>query len=299
MDDASYQEKLAGEAALWGRVAEEQAERVPPDWRYHRDLRHNAVVHARDIDALLARIIPGMKALELGCASGWLTLAMAQRGAAAHGMDISEGAIAVARAYYESIKDTVPGTATYALTDLNALDLPPATYDVIAAKGVLHHLVRLEHVIDQVHAALKPGGLLWVSDTHGDESLPVTLLAGALTLALPTQVSYREKVRGLLRFGLRAPQRVKASIQADGLSPFEGAGRDQDWVALVRQRFAIERTARKPAVTGYVTAQFALPDRVAVPLLRALAIPDRWAVRLGLLRSTGVVLFARKEEEAR
>jgi len=49
-------------------------------------------------------------------------------------------------------------------------------------------------------------------------------------------------------------------------------------------------------VTGYVTAQLALPDRVAVPLLRALAVPDRWAVRLGLLRSTGVVLFARKDE---
>ncbi len=296
MDDANYQEKLAGEAALWGRVAEEQAERLPPDWRYHRNLRHNAVVHARDIDALLARITPGMKALELGCASGWLTLAMAQRGAVAHGIDISDGAIAVARAYYESIKDTVPGAVTYAVADLNALDLPPATYDVIAAKGVLHHLVRLEHVIDQVYVALKPGGLFWVSDTHGDESLPATLLAGALTLVLPTQVSYREKVRGLLRFGLRAPERVKASIQADGLSPFEGAGRDQDWVALIRQRFAIERTARKPAVTGYVTAQLALPDRVAVPLLRALAIPDRWLVRLGLLRSTGVVLFARKDE---
>jgi len=299
MDDASYQEKLADEAALWGRVAEEQAERLPPDWHYHRHLRHNAVVHARDIDVLLARIIPGMKALELGCASGWLTLAMAQRGAAAHGIDISAGAIDVARAYYETIKDTVPGAVTYAVTDLNALDLPPATYDVIAAKGVLHHLVRLEHVMDQVHAALKPGGLFWVSDTHGDESLPVTLLAGALTLALPTQVSYREKVRGLLRFGLRAPQRVRASIQADGLSPFEGAGRDQDWVALVWQRFTIERMARKPAVTGYVTAQLALPDRVAVPLLRALAVPDRWAVRLGLLRSTGVVLFARKDEGTR
>lgn len=299
MDDASYQQKLADEAALWGRVAEEQAERLPPDWRYHRHLRHNAVVHARDIDALLSRIAPGMAALELGCASGWLTLAMAQRGAIAHGIDISDRAIAVARDYYETIKDTVPGAVTYAVTDLNALDLPPATYDVIAAKGVLHHLVRLEHVIDQVYAALKPGGLFWVSDTHGDESLPVTLLAGALTLALPTQVSYREKGRGLLRFGLRAPQRVRASIQADGLSPFEGAGRDQDWVALVRQRFTVERMARKPAVTGYIAAQLALPDRVAIPLLRALAVPDRWAVRLGLLRSTGVVLFARKDEGTR
>lgn len=299
MDDANYQEKLASEAALWGRVAEEQAERLPPDWRYHRALRHNAVVHARDIDALLAHITPGMKALELGCASGWLTLAMAQRGAAAHGIDISDGAIAVARAYYESIKDTVPGAVTYAVADLNALDLPPVAYDVIAAKGVLHHLVRLEHVIEQVYVALKPGGLFWVSDTYGDESLPATLLAGVLTLVLPTQVSYREKVRGLLRFGLRAPERVRASIQADGLSPFEGAGRDQDWVALIRQRFVIERTARKPAVTGYVTAQLALPDRVAVPLLRALAVADRWLVRLGLLRSTGVVLFARKEEGTR
>ncbi len=299
MDDASYQEKLADEAALWERVAKEQAERLPPDWRYHRHLRHNAVVHARDIDALLARIIPGMKALELGCASGWLTLAMAQRGAIAHGIDISDGAIAIARAYYVSIKDTVPGAVTYTVTDLNTLDLPPTTYDVIAAKGVLHHLICLEHVIDQVHAALKPGGLFWVSDTHGDESLLVTLLAGALTLALPTQVSYREKVRGLLRFGLRAPQRVRASIQADGLSPFEGVGRNQDWVALVRQRFTIEQETRKPAVTGYVSAQLALPDRVAFPLLRVLAILDRWAVRLGLLHSTGVVLFARKDEGAR
>ncbi|NLF77218.1 MAG: class I SAM-dependent methyltransferase [Chloroflexi bacterium] len=294
MNDRDYQEKLAAEGDLWGRVAEEQAGQVPPDWRYHRALRHNVVVHAGDIDALLSRVKPGMTALELGCASGWLTLAMAQRGAAAHGMDISDRAIAVGRAYYESIRDAVPGTVTYSVADLNALDLPAVTYDVIVAKGVLHHLVRLEHVIDQIFTALKPGGLFWISDTLGDESLSTTLVAGALTLVLPTQVSYREKLRGLVRFGRHAPERVKASIQADGLSPFEGAGRDQDWIELVTRRFVIEQTQRKPAVTGYVTAQLALPDRIAIPLLRALARLDRWLVRLGALHSTGVVVVARK-----
>ena len=59
MNDRDYQEKLAAEGDLWGRVAEEQAGQVPPDWRYHRALRHNVVVHAGDIDALLAEAFGG------------------------------------------------------------------------------------------------------------------------------------------------------------------------------------------------------------------------------------------------
>src|SRR5678815_5949622 len=108
--NTDYTQKLAEEARLWGDEAEKMAVKIPPDWRYHRSLRHNVIMHTADIDALLSHIQPGMKVLELGCASGWLTPAMAQRGADATGLDLSEQSLAIARAYYESIRPSVAGT---------------------------------------------------------------------------------------------------------------------------------------------------------------------------------------------
>jgi 2-polyprenyl-3-methyl-5-hydroxy-6-metoxy-1,4-benzoquinol methylase len=294
MNDATYQHKLAEEAELWGTVAEQQAAEIPPDWRYHRALRQNVIMHTAAIDALLSQVQPGMNVLELGCGPGWLTLAMARRGAAALGLDISEKSIDIARSYYETVKAEVSGSVTYQVADLNTENLPAEFYDMVVAKGVLHHLLNLDQVIDRVYAALKPSGLFWVADTNGDEALPSVLVASALTFVLPTQVSYRDKLRGLLRFGLRAPGRVKASIQADGLSPFEGAGREHDWMALIGEHFVIERRFDHPAFTGYVTAQVALPDSLAIPLLKVMYKFDKLLVRLRILRNTGVILYARK-----
>jgi 2-polyprenyl-3-methyl-5-hydroxy-6-metoxy-1,4-benzoquinol methylase len=290
----AYEQQLAAEAELWGAEAQKQAESVPPDWRYHRRLRHNAVVHAAYIDAFLGHVQPGMKALELGCGSGWLSLAMAQRGAHVTGLDISDKALQIGRDYYASIQGDVTGRVTYRAADLNALELPMEHYDVIAVKGTLHHLVNLPHVIEQIHRALKPGGLLWIADSHGDESMAAVLIASALMFLLPTHVSYTDKIRGLLRFRASAPARIKASIQAQGLSPFEGAGRDQDWLALVEKRFAIEQRVTSPAFTGYITAQLKAPDALAIPFLRLLCAIDRSLVRLGLLKSSGILLYARK-----
>ncbi len=294
MTEPTYEQKLAGEAELWGTDAEQSAATVPPDWQYHQNLRHNIIYHKRDINAFLAHIKPGMTTLELGCGSGWLTLALAQRGAHATGLDISAKALNVARQYYESIQATVSGSVNYRVEDLNALQLPPTTYDVIAVKGTLHHLLHLDHVIAQIYSALKPGGLLWVSDSDGGESLSTALVASGLMFVLPTHVSYGDKIRGLLRFGTQAPQRIKASIEAEGLSPFEGAGRDHDWLQLVSERFVIEQRIQAPAVTGYITHQVNLPDVLALPLLRGLLVIDQALVNLKLLRSTGVILYARK-----
>lgn len=293
-DSSAYQQKLAAEAELWGTESERMAQAIPPDWRYHRRLRHNVIMHAADIEGLLSQVRPGMAALELGCASGWLTLALAQRGANAVGLDISDKSLAVARDYYERIREDVPGTVDYRAADLNALDLPASTYDLIVVKASLHHLIELEHVIAEIHRALRPGGLLWANDTHGEEAFSTVLAAGALTFLLPTETGYADKIRALLKFGLRAPSRVKASIEAEGLSPFEGAGREHDWIKLIEDRFTIERRENMPAFTGYVTAQLKAPDWIALPLLKAMRAADRLLVRAGLLRNTGVVVYARK-----
>lgn len=296
MEDALYARELAKEAEIWGSIAEQQASTLPPDWRYHRKLRHNDIMHAVDIDALLDRVTPDSSVLELGCGSGWLTIAMAQRGARAHGLDIGDKALEVARSYYESVKANIAGTATYQLADLNTIDLPLEHYDAIVAKGVLHHLLNLESLFDQIHKTLKPGGLLWISDTNGEETLPVVLIASVLTFVLPTQIPYRDKIRGLLRFGVRTPERIKASMQASGLSPFEGAAREVDWFELVSSRFSIEQRIDKPAFTGYVTAQVRLPDYLALPLLRLMYQLDRALVRCKILRGTGVTVYARKSQ---
>lgn len=294
MDESGYEKRLAEEGEVWGRVAAAEAEVIAPDWRFHRTLRHNAIMHTADIDNFLAGIQPGMTALEVGCGSGWLTLAMAQRGADAHGIDISRGAIRIARDYYDSVRDTVSGRASYEVADLNRITLPPQKYDVVVGKGVLHHLSEVGHLLDQIYCALKPGGLLWLADTNGHEALPTVLLASVLTFVLPTEISYRDKLKGLLRFGWRAPERIKASMQAEGLSPFEAAGREHDWLAMIQERFIIERRIDMPAVTGYVTAQLKMPERPARLLLKSLARVDRFLVRRGLLHNTGVVIYARK-----
>ena len=287
-----YEDKLAQEAELWGSEAERQS--VPPDWKYHRSLRHNAIYHTADIDAFLQHVQPGMTTLELGCGSGWLTLAMAQRGATAKGIDISDKALNVARRYYESMREIISGSTHYEAADLNTIQLPAAAYDVIAVKGTLHHLTHMDAVIAQIHHALKPGGLLWVSDSHGEEARSTVLVASALMFVLPTYTSYRAKFAGLRRFGVNAPSRIKASIEAEGLSPFEGAGREHDWVKLIGERFTIEQRIKAPAVTGYITHQISLPDPLALPLLRVIRVFDRLFVRLRLLRPTGLILYARK-----
>jgi 2-polyprenyl-3-methyl-5-hydroxy-6-metoxy-1,4-benzoquinol methylase len=294
MDKSLYKQQLAQEAEAWGTESERMAGVVPPDWRYHRNLRHNVIVHGEQIDVLLQQVKPGMIALELGCASGWLTLALAQAGADATGMDLSEKSLTVARAYYESIRSTVKGTVQYAPVDMNDLQLPSNTYDIIVVKGVLHHLVNLDHVITEIQKSLKPGGLLWVDDTNGDEAGLSILLAGAFAFIVPTETTYMDKIRALLKFGFRAPSRVKASIEAEGLSPFEGAGREHDWLKLIYQNFSVERRINLPAFTGYVSAQWKVRDSIAVPVLKAMRVVDRLLIRFKLVKNTGVVLYARK-----
>jgi len=52
--------------------------------------------------------------------------------------------------------------------DLNFVELKPNTYDFILCHGVLHHLINLEHVLEQINRALKPDGVLLVYEYVGE-----------------------------------------------------------------------------------------------------------------------------------
>lgn len=104
--------------------------------------------------------------LSLGCGFGFLERDLFKMGAFVKctAIDISEVAIreASARAASENIH-----TIEYRVGNLEELQLAPSSYDVVWANGALHHLKQLEHVVDSVKDALKPGGLLITNDFIG------------------------------------------------------------------------------------------------------------------------------------
>ena len=292
--DRKYEADLAAEAAMWGNAASDLAQQLPPDWRHHRvKLRNNILYQAAQVDAFLSHIRPGMHVLEAGCGSGWLTLAMAQRGAHATGLDISEQALTVGRNYYESIREEVDGSVTYKVADLNALELEPHSLDVIAVCGALHHLPQAQHTVSEFYKALKPGGLLWVSDLAEEEPMANVLFSAFFMFLLPIAPGYREKFSKLIHFGPRALSRVKASLEGEGSSPFEGAGRGKGWLEAVEEHFDVLERGVSPSCTKHLT-DVRLPDRSALIVLRVMSAVERSLLRLGLLGETLIVLYARK-----
>jgi SAM-dependent methyltransferase len=52
--------------------------------------------------------------------------------------------------------------------DLNFIELEPKTYDFILCHGILHHLINLEHVLEQINCGLKTDGLLLIYEYVGE-----------------------------------------------------------------------------------------------------------------------------------
>jgi SAM-dependent methyltransferase len=98
--------------------------------------------------------------LDLGCGPGRDLKAYAELGHLAVGLDGVERFAVMARAH--------SGCEVWQ-QDLLALDLPDARFDGVYANAVLFHVPgqELPRVLRQLHASLKPGGVLFSSNPHG------------------------------------------------------------------------------------------------------------------------------------
>ncbi|MDY0964967.1 class I SAM-dependent methyltransferase [Massilia sp. CFBP9026] len=99
--------------------------------------------------------------LDLGCGPGRDLKTFSALGHRAIGVDGSERFVAMARDY--------SGCEVWH-QDFLHLDLPQATFDGIFANAVLFHVpsAALPQVLTHLHAALKPGGVLFSSNPRGD-----------------------------------------------------------------------------------------------------------------------------------
>ncbi|HEY7904653.1 MAG TPA: class I SAM-dependent methyltransferase [Casimicrobiaceae bacterium] len=119
---------------------------------------------SQNIAALLDRIeaAPPFAILDFGCGPGRDLAAFSRLGHHATGLDAVPEFVAMARA----------GTACDVWQqDFLALDLPAARFDGIFANASLFHVPpqELPRVLGELRATLKPRGVLFSSNPHGDD----------------------------------------------------------------------------------------------------------------------------------
>ena len=98
---------------------------------------------------------PGRMVLDLGCGGGFMSEALASRGADVVGVDPSYGAIAIATRHAAS-----QGLAIrYLVGSGEDIPLASGSVDCVVCVDVLEHVRSLDHVLDEIRRVLRPGGL--------------------------------------------------------------------------------------------------------------------------------------------
>ncbi|MES2316068.1 MAG: class I SAM-dependent methyltransferase [Pseudomonadota bacterium] len=132
--------------------------------RHAQQFFHGTIDHdvSQNIGALLGVISaqPPFTILDVGCGPGRDLKTFSAMGHRAIGLDGSAQFVEMARAF--------SGCEVWQ-QDLVHLDLPPAMFDGVFANAVLFHVPSrtLPKVLDDLHAALKPGGILFSSNPRG------------------------------------------------------------------------------------------------------------------------------------
>jgi ubiquinone/menaquinone biosynthesis C-methylase UbiE len=153
-------------ARLFDRMADSYDELEP--WYEHLYDRLHAIVRA-----VLAPT-PGARALDAGCGTGFQTALLRELGFIAHGVDLSSGLLAIARAKLPDI--------SFARADLEALPYPSECMDAITCCGsTLSFVEDPPRAIAELGRILRPGGTLVLEYEHKWSLDLVWTLISALT----------------------------------------------------------------------------------------------------------------------
>jgi SAM-dependent methyltransferase len=234
-DRSVYDAMALRENEVWGKILpdREQSETAIEDAKAAATLRI-----CRSYSSLfLVATEKGLQfehGLTLGCGAGRCERDLISRGVCRsfHGIDISEKAIDRAR---QIAKDQeLP--LTYEVADLNFVELPEKTFDLVVAQTSLHHILFLEHVADQIWRSLKSNGCLWIHDFIGETQFQYDLkrisIANQILVILPEKFR-KNKINGRLVTEITRPEPGHLG------SPFESI-RSSEIVPVFQRWFTIE-----------------------------------------------------------
>jgi ubiquinone/menaquinone biosynthesis C-methylase UbiE len=150
------------------------------------DLCQHGFADVAQLDALIAaaQLGPDQRVLDLGCGTGLIAEYLSdQSGAHVTGLDYVPDAVRQACERTRAKADRLD----FLVGDINALHLPPATYDVIMSIDTIYFSENYAATIAALAEALRPGGRLAFLYSHGREpwvpieEFDVITLAGANT----------------------------------------------------------------------------------------------------------------------
>ncbi len=142
---------------------------------------------------------PGGTLLDLGCGAGNFTLRVLAEVSALNCVlvDLSQPMLQRAES---RVRTATPARVTTIQSDMRLLDFEPASFDLILAGQVVHHLredAEWELMFNRFHEWLRPGGALFVADyiAHDDPGIQSVMLEGyAAYLESLGGPSYRDNV---------------------------------------------------------------------------------------------------------
>ena len=169
-------ENAEGNPDHWGAKHKEHQSRQPLGWLDNGYVvRHRVfpmLFPGQQVDGWWEATLPmlgvprGGTWLDLGCGAGSMEIGLAKAGMfdTMLALDASPGSIEVAR---EGAAREGLTNLTFDVADANTVELEPESYDVVHITMALHHVREIEHVINQINRALKPGGVFVANDYVG------------------------------------------------------------------------------------------------------------------------------------
>ena len=219
-DDPEYRRQAAAEAAFWKEVhplSLEAFENQPggEEMERYQNLRFTGDP-ATDWIATIARWGTFRRGIILGVSSPKRETRILETNPHLQAtlMDISAEAVERRAA---DLGKRFPGRLTSAAVDLNFLELPPNSFDLVVSSSTIHHVTNLEHLAFHINRALTPDGCFFLEDYVGEPRFDFTPEKRRLYDLLHNRQLARERGRtpGL------------TWIDASDLSPFCGVRSDE------------------------------------------------------------------------
>ena len=149
LTSGSTSDTYARNADFWVKIIREGLD------RYRTELTDQAVLDAvGDVD--------GLDVLDAGCGEGYMSRLLAQRGARAAGVDVSDSLIEYARAH----EDAGRLDLSYTVGSLEDLPYPDDSFDAAVCNHVLSDVTDPSAALKELGRVLRPGGRLVILMLH-------------------------------------------------------------------------------------------------------------------------------------
>jgi SAM-dependent methyltransferase len=286
VDRSMYDAMVARENEVWGKILpdRERSEAAIEDATASATLRF-CRNQSSLFDVAREKGLRFEHGLTLGCGSGKLERHLVSRGVCPrfHGIDISEKAIETARDIAR--KENLP--LTYEVADLNFVELPEKTFDLVAAQTSLHHILFLERVADQIWRSLKNDGYLWIHDFIGETQWqhdPKRLSIANHLLAFLPEKFRQNRITNKVTTEVKRPEPGRLG------SPFESI-RSSEIIPVFQRWFTIEWKVEFSAFLHLVappgTRAAYLESDDTKALFEALLLLDHLCIEEKIVQPTG------------